>query len=148
MILENRYEIEVDETISIFQFTSEGKHEKILKVVRYSPTNLKTMYNLGFGDFDPETGLVDDKIVSDNGDGEKVLATVAATVYAFTAENPKVHVYIIGSNDVRTRLYRIGISKYLKEIQKDFDVYGLQKNLWKSFKPNTNYKAFLVKRKS
>lgn len=39
------------------------------------------LYNLAFGDKNPLTGEIDDKIVTDNGDSEKVLATVVAAVY-------------------------------------------------------------------
>ncbi len=47
------------------------------------------MSNLGFGDKDLQTGEVDDTVISDNGDSQKVLATVAATVYAFTDKYPE-----------------------------------------------------------
>ncbi len=147
MFIDDRYEVEVDDSVSLFEFISEGRHGKITKLIRYSRTNVKNMYNLGFGDKDEQTGKINDKIVTDNGDSEKVLATVAATVYAFTAERPDTYVYITGSNEARTRLYRMGISKYLEEISKDFVVRGLQNNVWKPFKPNGNYKAFLVNRK-
>jgi hypothetical protein len=147
MFIEDRYEVEVDDSITLFEFVSEGKNGKIKKLVRYSRTNVKNMYNLGFGDKNEQTGKIDDKVITDNGDSEKVLATVAATIYAFTAQNPKDYVYITGSNEARTRLYRIGISRYYNEISNDFEVRGLQNNAWKPFKPNGNYKAFLIKRK-
>ena len=147
MFIENRYEVEVDDSILLLEFVSEGKNGKIKKLVRYSRTNVKNMYNLGFGDRDELTGEINDKMITDNGDSEKVLATVAATIYAFTAERPTIYIYITGSNDARTRLYRMGISKYLDEISEDFIVRGLQNNIWKPFKPNGNYKAFLINRK-
>lgn len=147
MFIENRYEVEVDDSISLFEFVSEGRNGKIKKLVRYSRTNVKNMYNLGFGDKDELTGAINDKIITDNGDSEKVLATVGATIYAFTAENPTVYVYITGSNDARTRLYRMGIAKYFAEISLDFEVRGLQNNIWKPFQSNGNYKAFLINRK-
>ena len=147
MFIEDRYEVEVDDSISLFEFSSEGRNGKIKKLVRYSRTNIKNMYNLGFGDKDEQTGEINDKVITDNGDSEKVLATVAATLYAFTAEKPTVYVFITGSNEARTRLYRMGISKYFKEISKDFTVRGLQNSAWKPFKPNGNYKAFLINRK-
>jgi len=34
---------------------------------------------------------------------------------------------------VSTRLYRMGITKYFKEIIKDFEVYGLINNEWEIF---------------
>jgi hypothetical protein len=147
MFIEDRYEVEVDDSISLFEFVSEGRHGKVNKLVRYSRTNVRNMYNLGFGDKDEETGTINDKSITDNGDSEKVLATVAATIYAFTAENPTIYVYITGSNEARTRLYRIGISKYLEQISEDFVVLGLQNNNWKPFTSSNNYKAFLISRK-
>ena len=147
MFIEDRYEVEVDESISLFEFVSEGKHGKIKKLVRYSRTNVRNMYNLGFGDLDERTGEINDKIITDNGDSEKVLATVAATIYAFIAEKPTCYVYITGSNEARTRLYRMGISKYFNEISEDFVIRGLQNNVWRPFKPNDSYKAFLINRK-
>jgi hypothetical protein len=149
MFIDDRYEVEIDDTITLFEFVSEGKNGKIPKVVRYSPTNLKDMYNLGFGDKDVLTGKVSDSIITDNGDSEKVLATVGATVYAFTANNPSAFIAIAGNSEARTRLYRIAITKYLDNISEDYNVFGLPVGggFWQVFKPNGNYKAFLLRRK-
>lgn len=68
----------------VFEFESVGPNGKISKVVQYSETNLKDLYNLGFGDKDHETGEVNDLNVTNNGDGLIILSTVASTVYAFT----------------------------------------------------------------
>ena len=145
----DRYDVEVGSEMTIFEFVSKGKRGDITKVVRFDKTNLKDFYNLGFGDKDEVSGQIDDKVITDNGDSEKVLATIAATVYGFTGRFPKAWVYLTGTNLARTRLYRIGIGKYLDKIKTDFDVYGLvEKNRWKSFERNQNYKAFLIKRKA
>jgi len=85
--------------------------------------------------------------ISNNGDSEKILATVVAAVYAFTDYYPNCFVYAIGSTKARTRLYRMGITKYLKEITKDFHIYGLHNNEWESFEKEIEYEAFLAKRK-
>jgi hypothetical protein len=63
------------------------------------------LYNLAFGDKDHSTGEIDDKVISNNGDSEKVLATVVATVYAFTDKYPETWIYATGSTKARTRLY-------------------------------------------
>ena len=146
MFLE-RYEVEIGAGMDIFEFISEGKNGKITKVVRFDTTSLKDFYNLGFGDKNEITGDIDDKVITDNGDSEKVLATVASTVYGFTARLPKSWIYLTGSNSARTRLYRMGISKYLNEIKTDFHVFGLEENTWKPFENNQNYTAFLIRRK-
>ncbi len=56
--------------------------------MQYSETNLKDYYNLGFGDKDEKTGEISDLVITNNGDSQQVLATVASTVYAFTDKNP------------------------------------------------------------
>ncbi len=106
------------------------------------------MYNLGFGDKkgngDDE---FDDNVISDNKDSLRVLATVAATVIIFTQYFPNAYVYAEGSNKARTRLYRIGISNHLEEINVDFIALGYINNKWEIFQKNRDYSAFLIKRK-
>ncbi len=130
-----------------FEFVSESNKNVIPKLVRYQETNLKGLYNLAFGDKNFQTGEIDDKAISNNGDSEKVLATVVATVYAFTDKYPKSWIYATGSTKARTRLYRMGISKYLKEIQSDFEILGETASEWKEFEIGKEYDGFLVRRK-
>lgn len=96
-----------------------------------------------------ESGNLSDTVVSANGDSEKVLATVVATVYLFTDKFPGCAVFATGSTPSRTRMYRIGITKYLEIIKKDFDLYGLLSAAnFEQFQPGTNYSGFLVIRKN
>lgn len=99
---------------------------------------------LGFGDQDETTGDIDDEVITNNGDSEKVLATVASTLYIFMDKFPDAMVFASGSTKARTRLYRIGISNNFAEIEKDFDIYGLVEDGWKPFEKQTEFKAFLV----
>ena len=73
---------------------------------------------------------------------------MVATVYAFTDKNPDVWVYATGSTAIRTRLYRMGIAKYLSEVKNDFDIYGELEDGWERFRKGKEYRGFLVKRKS
>jgi len=107
-----------------FEFTSEGPKGIIHKLVKFQPTNLKNVYNLVFGDKDPFTGNIDDTVISNNKDSEKVLASVVSTVYAFTDKFPDAWIYAIGSTKSRTRLYRMGISKFFSEVQRRFWSFG------------------------
>ena len=109
---------------------------------------MKDVYNLSFGDKDPTTGNIDDTVISNNGDSEKVLATVAATVYAFTDKYPNAWIYATGSTKSRTRLYRMGITKFLSEVTEDFDFLGERNDAWEIFGKDIEYEGFLVKRKS
>ena len=142
-----RYPLASDGKLTTFEFTSEGPNGRISKLVQFTPTNLKDVYNLAFGDKDHETGKIDDLVISNNNDSEKVLSTVVGTVFAFTDKNPDAWVYATGSTAIRTRLYRMGITKYLSEVSNDFDVFGELDNKWEVFKKGKDYLGFLVKRK-
>jgi hypothetical protein len=143
----DKYHTESDSNKLVFEFTSVGIRGSIKKIVQYTEMSLRNYYNLGFGDKNEETGEINDLIITGNGDGEKVLATVAATIYPFTEKYPAACIYAEGSTIARTRLYRIKITANLTEIKKDFDVYGLAGSGWQEFCPDTNYKAFLILRK-
>lgn len=143
----DKYPVNIGESSMVFEFVSQGINGKISKLVIYSETHLHNFYNLGFGDKDEATGEIDDEIVTNNGDSEKVLATVASTLYTFTDKFPKAMVFATGSTKARTRLYRIGISNNAEEIQEDFEVFGFVDNDWQPFQKQTEFEAFLVKRK-
>ncbi|MDR3296780.1 MAG: hypothetical protein LBS94_00910 [Prevotellaceae bacterium] len=141
------YDIHYGNQRTTFEFTSVGVKGRITKVIQLSSTNLNHLYNLGFGDKNEQTGEVDDKVITNNGDAPKVLATVALSVIAFTKEHPDAVIYAIGSTLSRTRLYQMGIARQLTAISEYFYVYGLFENEWEEFVTNKNYQAFLVKRK-
>ncbi len=73
-----KYPVIVGETSMVFEFVSEGINGNIHKLVIYSETHLHNFYNLGFGDKNKATGQIDDNVITNNGDSEKVLATVAS----------------------------------------------------------------------
>ena len=143
----DKYAINADKTLMAFEFVSEGPKGKIVKVVQYVEGNLKGFYNLGFGDRDSISGEINDLIVSNNGDSEKVLATVIETVYMFMKKYPDAIIYVTGSTQSRTRLYRMGIAKYLDEIREDFELYGQKDGEWLEFKNGVAYTKFLVYKK-
>ena len=142
-----RYELRTEKSLMVFEFVSEGYKGKISKIVNFTETSLKGMYNLAFGDKNVGTEDIDDTVVSNNGDSEKVLSTVVAAVYAFTEHHPEAWVYASGSTKTRTRLYRMGIAKYFDVISQDFFIFGLRNEEWMSFEKDVDYKAFIVKRK-
>ena len=142
-----RYALSADESLTTFEFISEGPKGLIPKLVQFSPTNIKGIYNLAFGDKDSQTGEIDDLVISNNADSEKILATVVATVYAFTDKYPGAWIYASGSTKARTRLYRRGISKYLDEVEQDFEILGEKSDDWQEFKKNVDYSGFMVKRR-
>lgn len=143
-----KYPLASSDKLLTFEFISEGPKGLIHKLVRYQPTNLKEVYNLAFGDKDPATGEINDTIISNNADSEKVLTTVVATLYAFTDKYPDIWIYATGSTKARTRLYRMGITKFLSEVTEDFEILGERNDDWEYFKINVEYEGFLVRRKT
>ena len=142
-----RYELKAEKSLMVFEFTSEGPKGEIPKLIKFSETTLKGFYNLAFGDKNLETGEIDDATVSNNGDSEQVLATVVSAVYSFTEEENEAWVYATGSTKSRTRLYRMGITKYFDEVKQDFIVFGLRDGEWEEFTKEIEYTAFVVRRK-
>jgi hypothetical protein len=146
MILD-RYELRAGKNLTIFEFLSEGKKGKISKLIQFQQMNIENLYNLAFGDKNLETGELDDKVITDNGDSEKVLATVVAAIYAFADSYPESWIYATGSTTARTRLYRMGINKYFKIVAADFEIMGESRNEWEWYEFGKDYQAFAVHRK-
>ena len=73
-----RYEYSTESEAELFRFISEGNRGSIKKLVVYSQMLQSDIYNLAFGDYDENTDAIDDTIVTNNNDSEKVLATVAS----------------------------------------------------------------------
>lgn len=81
--------------------------------------------------------------MSVNGDGNKILATVAAIIYDFTDKFDDAAIFIKGSTPVRTRWYQMNINLYLGEICPIIEVYGYRNNKWERFQKGYNYEAFV-----
>jgi len=122
-MLADYYQVETAADFQTFDFVSVGPKGRIIKEVRYREIGVEDFF--GFGDKDPVTGYLSDTTVTDNGDSQKVLATVAATLYAFTDHYPQATIIATGSTEARTRLYRMGIANNLTVIEEDFTVLGL-----------------------
>jgi hypothetical protein len=146
-MIEDRYALRFDDDHKRFKFISEGPKGSILKGVQYKEMPTPGVYNLGFGDLNELTDEIDDLVVTNNGDSQKVLATVARTLFLFTDHFPDAFIYATGSTLARTRLYRIGITNNLLLIENDFYVLGIKGNDVLLFERNSTYDGFLVKRK-
>ena len=143
-----QYQLKSGLELLTYEFISEGPKGLITKRIQFKLVNRQGVYNLAFGDKDPETGEIDDKAISNNGDSEKVLATVVGAVFAFLDQYPETWIFASGSTSSRTRLYQIGISKYYDEISDELEIYGQIKEDWFPFEKNKNYLAFIAKLKN
>lgn len=148
MFLE-RYEYKKGLHFGQFYFYSDGPKGRIHKAISYKYLGEADdfyYFNVGFGDADPESGIVNDLTVSDNQDREKVLATVAATAVEFTDHLRKCRLMITGSTPARTRLYQIKIAAHYTNISELFDIQGETKMGWEKFRVGKNYLAFRFER--
>jgi hypothetical protein len=123
-----------------------------VKVVEFTPTSVKGMLNLGFGDMISD-GTISDTSVSNNDDIVKVLATVVEIINDFTTEYPDVKIVFTGNTLTKTSLYRRILRMYYVSFSKNFIITALVRQgtgfAEKIFDPvsNEKYAAFLVKRK-
>lgn len=142
-----KYHLKTSSKFKRYEFISEGPKGAIRKLIEFQEMNSPNVYNLAFGDLNPETNDIDDLAISNNGDTEKVLGTVVSALYTFLDEYPDAYVYATGSTSTRTRLYRMGITKFYKQMKKDFYLYGQIGDDFVEFEIGTEYDGFLAVRK-
>ena len=135
---------QIDESLS-FSFESTGKRN-IEKRVIFQKLDLENYYQLALVDL-KEDGTFDDKIVSNNGDRDTVLATVFQILNYFLTIFPDVVVLFAGSTDSRTRLYQIALNSELEKASKNFNILGFNNNLFEPFVKNKTYEAFAISKK-
>jgi len=143
----DKYHLKSESNFTRFEFISEGPKGAIRKLIEFQKTTDLQVYNLAFGDYNPTANEIDDLAISDNGDTIKVLGTVVSALYVFFHKYPNVYVYATGSTKARTRLYRMGITKYYKQMTKDFYLYGKIGNNFQTFEIGKTYEGFLAQRK-
>jgi hypothetical protein len=139
-------EIKATDDLSIIDFISIGKKGHIIKRIEFSPTAIPEYFNLAFGDID-SNGEIDDFSISNNGDRNKILATVAFAIDIYLTKYPEKWVYIKGSTRERTRLYRMAIGLNFNELTTKFEIYAEQGNTIVPFHKNMEIKGFLIKKK-
>jgi hypothetical protein len=133
---------------SKFDFISEGHKGKIPKRVEILATPMPNLFNLSFGDI-RENDDIDDLTISNNGDRNKILATIVKVVMEYTYKFPDRYIYFKGSTEQRTRLYRIAVSLNLEELSEMFEIYADVTGSLDliTFQKGLVIKAFVIKRK-
>ena len=139
-------EIEVTGDFAIFDFVSSGKHGDILKRVIFEETEKKGLYNLAMGDVE-EDNEINDFAVTDNGDRNKVIATVAIIIGAFARRYPDRLIVFRGGTDSRTRLYRMAIGMHFNELIRVYEIMGIAGGKLVAFEKEGEYEGFLIRRK-
>jgi hypothetical protein len=140
--------IKMTDDLSRTDFLSIGKSGTFQKQIVFIPSEIDNIFNLAFGDI-TENGMFDDNSVSDNGDRNRILATIATAVEKYTKRYPERVVYFTGSTKARTRLYRMAIGLNLEELSLTYEIYAQvdwEDQLVK-FEKNMEISAFVIKRK-
>ena len=143
----DKYSLKAESSLTVFEFVSEGPNGLIRKLIQFQETNQPDVYNLAFGDKNADTGEIDDLVVSNNGDTDRVSATVVAALYAFFDKHPDAFVYATGSTKARSRLYRMGITRFYEEMIQGFDLYGQLGDEFYAFEVGKEHAGFLAQRK-
>lgn len=141
----DHYLLARDEDLPAYYFFSEGNKGRVKKGVLFQLVDeYEQLYNLAFGDWDEETGHLDDMVRTDNRDTQKVLNTVAIAVVDFMDNNSGARLVARGSTGSRTRLYQMNILRNLQAISEQYDVQGLNNGRLEAFSDGVNYEAFLL----
>lgn len=146
-----RYEIKFSLAYDYYEFVSLGKKGLITKgIAFYQDEENPFDYYCVLGDLREDLSL-DTLVITDNGDMEKVLSTVAAVTIIFLNQYPDCQVIIKGSNKTRTRLYRMAINMNYEILVADFEIFGIYEHeeLTENFEKGSvkDYDSFLIKRK-
>ena len=139
------YEFTVQNEATRFIFESAGK-QSIQKIVLLMDTSEPNLFQLSLADI-LDDGSFDFLNISNNGDFEKVMATVAQIIMVFFKQNPEAVVAFTGSTPQRTRLYRIVLVRELHQISNRFLVKGLTDDGFVDFEPDKDYAGFVIYRK-
>ncbi len=139
----------IADDLSRFDFLSTGKNGKFQKRIIFTPTGFHNIFNLAFGDI-AEESMLDDNSVTDNGDRNRILATIATAVDNYTKRYPERVIYFTGSTKARTRLYRMAIGLNLEELSVTYEIYAEidSQDELVIFQKNMEISAFVFKRKA
>jgi hypothetical protein len=136
------------EDLSIFDFVSIGKRGAITKRIIFARMEERGIYNLAFGNVRPDDRF-DDDLISDNGDRNKILATVVAAVDKYTQRYPRRWIYFRGNTAAKRRLYRMAVSIHLEELSGKFEILAEleEKEVLVPFQRNMAAVGFLIRRR-
>jgi hypothetical protein len=171
----------LDSQSTNYLFFSEGLNGRkdVLKIIQYAYLrnyNNKSIFNLGFGDFNMNTWEINDESMTDNGDVYKIFNTVLSTMPQFFGKYPEAAVLIRGSDgrvefeakckqnctkrctefchnfNRRMKLYCNYLSRKYELFEDDYQfVGGVDNNAdwfeFSKFKPGKLYDSIIVSRK-
>ncbi len=145
-----KYDLYASNDFTQFEFVSNGPNGDIIKLIQFTETDNKSLYQLSFGN-KTEDGGADYLAISDNKDRDKIINTIIDAIDLFTNRYPFLYVGFSGTTPARTRLYRMVISLTHSKSNINFDVWGINfkhSNKLQTFEPGKDYDIFIIKKKS
>lgn len=140
--------LEVSEENRVYTFLSCGPSGNIDMTIQFTPTEENGIFNLAFGILD-RGGKMDDVIINNNGDRNKIIATVIAAINEFTYHYPGKLAYFSGHTKERNKLYKGALSIYLEQWLQGYTIWALKEdNSFELFKKNTSYFGYIIKEKT
>lgn len=148
------YEIEGSDDNLRFDFTSIGPKGAIEKRVIFDEVEMEvggvhaSVFNMALVDV-LEDGELSDSTRSANGDMEQVMLTVGRCLLKFFQNHPEATVYFRGSDEARTRRYRLTLSRRENFLaaRENFRLFGVSENGEVfEYHPNASCEAFLIQR--
>jgi hypothetical protein len=144
---EKPYPFALTRTEFRYEFFSASVEKEVKKVVIFTETSSKRVYNLALLD-ELEDGELSDTTESNNKDLVTIMATVIKIIDDFLNKNPHYFVLFSGSDDRRQRLYRIIISRELSVIREKFDIFGgVGEDEITIFEKNIEYDYYIIRKK-
>jgi hypothetical protein len=140
------YEFQILEAARRFEFESVGSR-RIQKCILFQRTTIPDFFTLAMGDLQTD-GVLDVDSVSNNGDRDRILATVVQATLVFFREYPAARIGFTGSTPARTRLYQIVIAQERVHLLEHFIIWGLTQNKLELFEPNRAYEALVIYRRN
>jgi len=141
-----KYSVKTKSDHLTYEFVSKGPKGHITKLVVYQHM-FDNFYNLAFGDQSSKNELLDDLIVSNNGDTDKILSTVASTLFDFFDHHDGTIVFAQGSTHSRNRLYRRYLSYFLDIISENFILLVELEGDIERFQKGKDYSSFYIHKK-
>lgn len=139
--------LEASEENRVYTFLSRGFRGDIKMMIQFTFIEKDEVFNLSFGKLN-EDGTIDDTVANNNGDRDKIIATVVAAINEFTLRYPDKFIYFSGHTKGRNRLYRGVISIYLTQWLQNYTIWGMKEDdSFELFKKNKPYFGYIIKRK-
>lgn len=139
--------LKITDDLSIFEFISIGQRGHVHKRIVFMPSNRPEVRSLALLDKDMATGEFIDTSISDNGDRNKILATVEHAIDAYTQKYPDRWIHFKGNTAQRTRLYRMAVGINFDELSLKYNVYAVTGGNVIPFSKNMDLDGFLITRK-